>query len=45
MIRKPDSRHNLHSVHLTRQPLGVECMQCQTEPRSLMTRSARSPAT
>jgi hypothetical protein len=29
MIRKPDSRHNLHSVHSTLQPLGVECMQCQ----------------
>jgi hypothetical protein len=29
MIRKPDSRDNLHSVHSTLQPLGVECMQCQ----------------
>ena len=29
MIRKPDSRHNLHSVYVTLQPLGVECMQCQ----------------
>jgi hypothetical protein len=29
MIRKPDSRHNLRSVYMTSQPLGVECMQCQ----------------
>jgi hypothetical protein len=29
MIRKPGSRHNLHSVHSTLQPLVVACMQCQ----------------
>jgi hypothetical protein len=29
MIRKPDSRDNLHSVHSTCQPLGMKCMQCQ----------------
>jgi hypothetical protein len=28
-IRKPDSRHNLRSVCMTSQPLGVECMQCR----------------
>ena len=29
MIREPNSGDNLHSVHSTRQPLGIECMQCQ----------------
>jgi hypothetical protein len=29
MIRKPDSRDNLHSAHPTLQPLGVEWMQWQ----------------
>jgi hypothetical protein len=29
VIRKPDSRHNLRSVHSTLQPLAVACMQCQ----------------
>jgi hypothetical protein len=29
MIRRPDSGHNLRSVYMTGQPLGVECMQCQ----------------
>jgi adenylate cyclase len=28
-IRGPDSQDDLHSVHSTCQPLGVECMQCQ----------------
>jgi hypothetical protein len=29
VIRKPDSRDNLRSVHMTGQPLGVECLQCR----------------
>jgi len=33
MIRKPDSRDNLHSVYVTLQPLGIEGVQCHRRLR------------